>query len=113
LREICPFIRQVVGGKDGRHRTDGHACTAVNALDWIDIQHFFPFEVRFIFFRMNAIHGAGIDARTILGSNARFCDYVSHLKFDFYCTISTDREGVTNRVQRTGGFKHSTAYNGD
>jgi hypothetical protein len=113
LGEICPFIRQVVGGEDGRYRTDRDTCAAVDALHGVDIQHLFALKVCFILFGMNTIDGAGIDTRTIFGSDARFCDYVSHLKFSFYCTISTCYWGVTNCVQRTGGFEHSSAYNGD
>jgi hypothetical protein len=91
LREIGPFIRQVVGGEDGGHWANRNACTAVDALDGVDVQHFFAFEVRFIFFGMNAIHRAGVDARAVFGSDAGFSDYVSHLKLNFYSTISTAR----------------------
>jgi hypothetical protein len=98
LREIRPFIWQVVGGEDGGHWTNWNTCTTVDTLDGIDVQHFFAFEVRFIFFGMNAIHRTGVNARAVFGSNAGFGDYVSHLKFKLYCTLSTRRSGVTNCV---------------
>ena len=78
LREIRPFIWQVVGGEDGGHWTNWNTCTTVDTLDGIDEQHV-AFSMRsFIFLRMDAIYRAGVDASRVLRTNAGFCDYVCH-----------------------------------
>jgi hypothetical protein len=74
-----PFFRYIFGGEDGGNRANGNTSTAVDAFYRIDVQHCFGFEFFFVFFRVDAIHGAGIDAGGIFDSDTGFGDYVSHL----------------------------------
>ena len=82
LGEICPFFGEIVESKDGGYGADGDTGAAIDALDWIDIEHLLAFELWFVFLGVDAIHRAGVDAGTILSSDTRFGDYVSHLSFD-------------------------------
>jgi len=75
---LFPFLRQVIQRKDCRHGTNRDARSAVDALDWVDIQHLF-FRERFrILLGVDAVHWARIDARRIFRPNARLCNNVSH-----------------------------------
>src|SRR6185437_11039446 len=75
---ILPFIRQIVGSEDGRDRTHWHASSAIDTLHRID-EELLRFAVgTFILFRVDAVHRAGIDACRVLGTDARFCNYICH-----------------------------------
>ena len=78
LGEVLPFFRQVVDSEDGRDRADRDAGAAVNALDRVNLEHLFAAVCGFILLGMDTIHGTCIDTGSVLGSNTRFCDYVSH-----------------------------------
>jgi len=78
LGERLPLLWQIVQGKDRRHRAHRHASATIDALDGIDVEHFFLGERRFVLLRMDTIHGAGIDASSVLRPDARFCDYICH-----------------------------------
>jgi hypothetical protein len=84
LGEIGPFFRQVVERKNSGNRTYRHASAAVDAFHRVDIEHLLALEFLLIFLRVNAIYRAGVDAGSVLRSNAWFGNYVSHLKSDLY-----------------------------
>src|SRR3569833_4150392 len=50
LGEVGPFFGQIVQRENGGDRTDGNAGAAVDAFDWIDIDHFDGREVGLILF---------------------------------------------------------------
>src|SRR6476661_5487887 len=78
LREGTPLLREIVQREDGRDWADRHAGAAIDALYRVDVKHFFGSVLRVILFRMNAIHGTCVHAGCVLGSDARFCNHVSH-----------------------------------
>ena len=83
---FLPLVGQIVGGEDGRHRTDGNARAAVDTLDRVD-KKLLRFAVRtFVLLRVDAVHRACIDARRVLGAYAGFCDYVCH-----FCFLSNEK----------------------
>ncbi len=78
LGEVCPFVWKIIGGKDGGNRARRHASSAINALNWIDVQLWLCAEGWFILPRVNAIHGTGIYASGIFGSDAGLSNDVCH-----------------------------------
>lgn len=76
--KVLPLVRQVIKSKNCRDGTHRDAGATVDALYRIDVKLGFGFEAYFIFPRMNAIHGAGLDTSSILYPNTRFGDNVSH-----------------------------------
>ena len=79
LGEARPLLGQVVLREDSRNGTNRNARAAIDALDRIDVDHINLTEIRFIFFRVDAIYRAGVYARGVFGSDAGFCDYVCHM----------------------------------
>ena len=78
LSESFPLFRQVIQRENRGHGANGNTSSTINALNRVDVQHFF-FRVRWrILLGMDTIHRAGIHACRVFGSNTRFCDYVSH-----------------------------------
>ena len=78
LSELLPFLGQIIQCEDGRDRAYRDASPAVNALDWVDIEHFFFCECGLVLLGMNTIDRTGVDAGSILCADARLCDYVGH-----------------------------------
>src|SRR5262249_29828485 len=78
LREAGPLLRQIIESEDGRDGTDRHARTTIDAFDRVNIDHIVLAEIRFVLFRMYAIHRTGVDTRRVLSADAWFSDYVSH-----------------------------------
>src|ERR1700719_2745591 len=78
LGERCPFFRQVIEGKDRRHRANRDASTAVDALHRIDVKHLLCRVFFTVLFGMDAIHRTGVHTGCVLGSNTRFCNYICH-----------------------------------
>jgi hypothetical protein len=72
LCELLPLLWEIALGKNCRDRARRNACAAINALNRIDKQHVFRCEVRFAFFRMDAVYGTGIHACGVFHVNARF-----------------------------------------
>ena len=77
-REIGPFVRQIVQSEDGGDRANRHTRPAVDAFYWIDVDHLVFGEFGVIFFGVDAIDRAGVDARRVFGADARFRNYVCH-----------------------------------
>src|ERR1700686_5441651 len=92
-----PLLRQVFESKNGGHRTNRDACAAIDAFHWVDIKLRDAFEAGFILAGVNAIHGANVHARGILGAGARFGDYVSHSKSPLKRNTVEQRGRLTNR----------------
>src|ERR1700680_324215 len=78
LGERGPFFRQVIEGEDRRHRANRAASAAVDTLHRIDVQHLFCRVFFTVLFGMDAIHRTSLHTGGVLGSNARFCNYVCH-----------------------------------
>jgi len=78
LGKVLPFFRQIVQCENRRHRTHRYAGAAVDALDWINVQHLFFGVTGCILLGMNAIHRTSIDASGVFGPDAWFCNYVCH-----------------------------------
>ena len=77
--EFSPFFGEIVQRENrgnGAHRNAG---AAIDALHGIDVKHLYIGESGVFFFRMNAIDGAGVDARRVFGANAGFRNYVCHM----------------------------------
>jgi len=78
LHEIPPPIGNII---EGENRGDGahwHTCSAINALHRIDVELGLRFEIHFVFFRVNAIDRARINARSIFHVDARLGNHVGH-----------------------------------
>src|SRR5207249_597745 len=69
---VLPLFRDVVLWKDGRHRTGGLTSTTIDAFFRMDIKHRRCLEIGFVLLGVDAVHRAGVDARRILGADARF-----------------------------------------
>src|SRR5229473_3139060 len=78
LGERGPFFRQVIEGEDRRHRANRDASAAVDALHRIDVQHLLCSVFFTVLFGMDAIHRTSVHTGGVLGSNTRFCNYISH-----------------------------------
>ena len=78
LSESFPLFRQVIQRENRRYWADGNTGSAINALDGVDVQHFLFGVSRRILLRMDAIYRAGVHTSSVLGTDARFCNYVSH-----------------------------------
>ena len=79
LREVGPFLGQVVGGKDGRNRAGRNAGAAVDALDRIDEELLGVTVVGFVLLGVDAIDRTGVYASGVLGADTRFCNDISHV----------------------------------
>src|SRR6185312_8306515 len=78
LHEIPPPIGNII---EGENRGDGahwHTCSAIDALHRIDVELGLRFEIHFVFFRVNAIDRARINARSIFHVDARLGNHVGH-----------------------------------
>jgi hypothetical protein len=89
LRKMTPFFRQIVDGEDGRDRANRDARATVNALDWIDVEHFLAAVGGFVLLWVNAIYRTRVHTGTVLGSDTRFCNYVSHNLFEILISYQT------------------------
>src|ERR1700761_3091377 len=78
ILEALPLLRQVIAREDRRHRTHRNARAAVDALHRINEQLIHGVRTSLIRLRMNAVHRAGVHTRPVLGSNARFRNYIRH-----------------------------------
>jgi hypothetical protein len=87
LCERSPFLRKIVKRKDRRNRTDRNARAAIDAFYRIDVQHFGVGETCVVLLRMDAIDRASVYTRRVLGPDAGFCNYVSHMCGIFKNTI--------------------------
>ena len=96
LGETRPFIGQVFQSKNRRNGTHRDASAAIDAFDRINIEHFRIRECRFVFFRVNAVYGAGVNASGVLNTNAGFRNHISHL-FPLGHTIIVEGTPVTVR----------------
>ena len=77
--EAGPLIGQVVGGEDGRYRTGGDTCAAVDALDGIDEQLIGLGVAGFVFLGVDAIDRTSVHTGGVLGADTGFCNDVCHL----------------------------------
>src|SRR5437870_3265878 len=59
-------------------RTRRHARAAVDALVGVNVEHLGRREVRFVFPRVDAVDRTHVDARGILGADARLADDIRH-----------------------------------
>jgi hypothetical protein len=55
---------------NGIHRASGHACAAIDANAWVNIEH------RILVIALNAVDGAHIDARFVLYGDAGLANNV-------------------------------------
>ena len=78
-RELLPLFGKIFEGKDSSHGTNRDASAAIDAFDGIDVQHRFALEFLSVLFRVDTVHRAGVHTRSVLGANAWFRNYVSHL----------------------------------
>jgi hypothetical protein len=78
LGEVFPLFGQIIQRKDRRDRTHWYASAAVDAFDWVNVQHFFLCERSCILLGMNAIYRAGINAGGVFGPDAGFGNNESH-----------------------------------
>src|ERR1035441_388618 len=78
LGEVSPLLGQVILRKDRGNRAGRYACTAVDALDWIDEQLVRLAEAGFVFFGVNAIDRAGVYTGGVFGADTGFCNDVCH-----------------------------------
>ena len=79
FREGCPFFRQIVKSEDSRHRTDGDASTAIDAIVGVHVELGNIGKVRFVLLGVDAIHRAGLYAQLVLGAGVG--DYVCHMRW--------------------------------
>ena len=105
LRELAPLFRKIVEREDRGDRTYRNAGAAVDAFDGVDVEHLGIGELRLILFRMNAIDGAGVHARRIFGTDARFRNDVCHMfwKLQKYHTRLNTGKYLPDRPKRVGG----------
>jgi hypothetical protein len=79
LRELAPLLGKVIEREDRGNGTYRNAGATVDAFDGVDVQHLGIRELSLILFRMNAIDGAGVYARRVFGTDARFRNNVCHM----------------------------------
>ena len=77
-REAIPLFGQVLERKDGRHRADRDARSAIDAFRGMDIQLCFALEIGFILARMYAVYRTDIHAGGVFCADSRLGDHVSH-----------------------------------
>jgi len=78
LCEVFPFVGEIIEREYGRHRAHRNASTTVNAFHWVNVELRCVCEFQLILTWVNAINGAGVDARGVFGSDTRFSNHVSH-----------------------------------
>src|SRR5580765_6186301 len=78
LGVLRPLFGQVVQREDGGNRANRHAGAAVDAFHRVDIDHLFASEFIGVFFRVNAVHRAGVHARHVLHTDAGFRNDIRH-----------------------------------
>src|SRR5215213_5977422 len=78
LRELGPLVRELVLGEAGVDRAGLHARVAVDALLRVDVELLDLVVVGLVRGRMDAVDGADLDARVVLGADAGLCDDVGH-----------------------------------
>jgi hypothetical protein len=77
--EVLPLLGQIILGEDGLYRTRGLARSTIDTLVRMDIEHLSALKIRFILPRVNAVNRANVNTSRILGPNAGFSYYISHL----------------------------------
>src|SRR5271157_5337167 len=78
LGVFLPLLRQIVERENRGNWAHRHARAAINALDWIDVQHLFSSELIAVLLGVDAVHRTGIDAGRVFGADTGFRDYISH-----------------------------------
>src|SRR6185369_6672534 len=73
-----PLFRCLVEREDGLNRASRHTGAAVDAFVRVNIQHFRRLKRLFVLARMDAVDWADVNARRILGTDARFTNDVRH-----------------------------------
>ncbi len=89
---LFPFLRQIIEGEDRGNRTNRYTSTAVDTLDWIDVQLSFRGKIIFVLPRMNAVDRACIHAGSVFGSDTRFSNHISHKNGPLLLTYFPHRE---------------------
>src|SRR5271157_3904109 len=78
LGVFLPLLRQIVERENRGNWAHRHARAAINALDWIDVQHLFSSELIAVLLGVDAVHRTGIDAGRVFGADTGFRDYIGH-----------------------------------
>src|SRR6476620_4286247 len=78
LRVLLPLVGQLVLGEARIDRAGLHAGVAVDALLGIDVEHLGSVIAGLVGRRVDAVHGAHLDAGVVLGADARLGDHVGH-----------------------------------
>src|SRR5262249_2215626 len=78
LRVLLPLLRQLVLREAGIDWTGLDAGVAVDALLGVDVEHLDPLVAGLVGCRVDAVDWAHLDARVVLGANARLGDNVGH-----------------------------------
>ena len=75
---VLPLFRHIVFREDGSHRTGRFASTAIDAFFRMNIKHRSGFKLGLVLLGVDAIHRACINARSILGADARFANDICY-----------------------------------
>src|SRR5207247_9942829 len=78
LDGLLPVVRQLVLGEASVNRARLDAGIAVDALIGVDEEHLARVVVGLLGGRMDAVDRTHLDARVVLGPDARLCDYICH-----------------------------------
>ena len=78
LGVVRPLLRELVLGEARVDGTGLDAGVAVDALLWIDVEHLDLVVVGLVGRRVDAVHRTDLDARVVLGPDARFSDHIGH-----------------------------------
>jgi len=84
-----PLFRDEILREDRLHGACGLARAAVDADFGVDVQHLGRLEVVLVLPRVDAIDRANLDARGVLGADARLSDYVGHFRVFLLETVFT------------------------
>jgi hypothetical protein len=76
--EVLPLLRGLVERENRFNRARRHARAAVDALVGVNVQHLGRLKLGFVLAWMNAVDRTDIDARGVLGADARFADDIRH-----------------------------------
>src|SRR5581483_11705045 len=76
---FLPLFREVVEGEDGRDGANGNAGAAIDTFDGVDVEHLLVGVGGFFFLGVDAVDRASVNARRVLGTDARFRDYIGHI----------------------------------
>src|SRR5215471_14282762 len=110
--EVLPLFRKIFEGKNGGYRANRDASAAIDTFDGIDIEHRFALMIGFVLARVDAVHRTNVNARRVLGVDARFGNHISHATSPLLRVKGRDRfrNAAGNSPNKIGRQPNSSMY---